>query len=100
MHTRPHCSYGSSVVSRSTPHGYAMRLETFAAHLLPARPLPYHERDEGVDSCGFARSATGSQALRVAAVRRVLHRRATLLVRPPACDGDEVGDDVEGNAEV
>src|SRR5581483_1385374 len=46
MHTRAHCSCGSWVDSRSTPYGYAMRLETFAAHLLPARPPPLPSSDE------------------------------------------------------
>jgi hypothetical protein len=41
-HTRAHCSCGSSAASGSTPHGYAKRLETFAAHLRPRRPPPYH----------------------------------------------------------
>ena len=40
------------------------------------------EREEGVDSCGFARSDAGSGTSRVAAFRRVFHGRAT-LVRPP-----------------
>src|SRR5262249_49368258 len=45
------------------------------------RPPPYHEREEGVDPSGFARSGAGSCASLVAARRRVLHGRAT-LVRP------------------
>ena len=45
------------------------------------RPPPYHEREEGVDSCGFARSGAGSRASLIAARCRVLHGRAT-LVRP------------------
>ena len=48
--------------------------------LEPSTP-PYHERGEGVDSCGFARDVAGWQGSRVSAFRRNLHRRAT-LVRP------------------
>jgi hypothetical protein len=45
------------------------------------RPPPYHEREEGVDSCGISRPGTGSLLSVVAAIRRVLQGRAT-LVRP------------------
>jgi hypothetical protein len=50
------------------------------------RPPPYHEREEGADSCGVARSSAGSRVSLIAARRRVLHGRAT-LVRPrkPGC---------------
>jgi hypothetical protein len=45
------------------------------------RPPPYHEHEEGVDSCGTARCCTGLGPSQVAASRRVLQGRAT-LVRP------------------
>ena len=45
------------------------------------RPPPYHEREEGADSCGFARSGAASRLSLIAALRRVLRARAT-LVRP------------------
>jgi hypothetical protein len=45
------------------------------------KPPPYHERGEGADSCGFARSGARLRLSLVAARCRVLHRRAT-LVRP------------------
>src|SRR4051794_37288780 len=48
--------------------------------LEPSTP-PYHEREEGADPCGFARSGAGSSMSPVAARRRVLHGGAT-LVRP------------------
>ena len=44
-------------------------------------PLPCHEREERVDSCAIARSGAGSGVSRVAALRRDVHCRAT-LVRP------------------
>jgi hypothetical protein len=43
--------------------------------------IPYHEREEGVDPCGFPHSGDGSHVSLVAARRRVSHGRAT-LVRP------------------
>ena len=45
------------------------------------RPPPYHEREEGVDSCGIARSGAGLHASDVPALRHFLRCRAT-LVRP------------------
>src|SRR5207248_6077802 len=48
------------------------------------------EREEGVDSCGFARSDAGSGTSRVAAFRRVFHGRAT-LVRPHRPPSQSVG---------
>jgi hypothetical protein len=42
---------------------------------------PYHEREEGVGSCGFASSGAGLCVSPVVARRRVRHARAT-LVRP------------------
>jgi hypothetical protein len=49
------------------------------------RPPPYHEREEGVDSCAFAHSGAGLGASLVVASRRVLHGRATLV--RPGCEG-------------
>ncbi len=42
---------------------------------------PYHEREEGIDPCGFARSHAASRVSVAAGCRRVLRLRAT-LVRP------------------
>jgi hypothetical protein len=60
------------------------------------RPPPYHEREEGVDSCGFAPSAAAFRVSRVVAVRRVLQARAT-WVRPrprpevwPSCSASAI----------
>ena len=48
--------------------------------LEPSTP-PYHEREEGVDSCRVPRSGAGCLHSSVAGHRRVLQTRAT-LVRP------------------
>src|SRR4051812_11664759 len=48
---------------------------------------------EGVDSCGFAHFGAGSEVSRVAAFRRVLHGRAT-LVRPAPLPYELRGEDV------
>src|SRR5437764_11593403 len=64
MHTRAYCSCGSLVASRSTPQGYAVRLETFAAHLLPARRL---------DARGGDPAATMSAAKRHLYISRRTH---------------------------
>src|SRR6266496_2565523 len=45
------------------------------------RPPPYHEREEGVDSCGIPRNAACPRASAVAASCRVSRLRAT-WVRP------------------
>ena len=50
------------------------------------RPPPYHEREEGADSCGFPRNDAAWRSSLVAGDRRVLQCRAT-LVRPRLADG-------------
>src|SRR5512133_3695672 len=46
------------------------------------RPPPYHEREEGADSCGIPCRGACSRVSGSSTRRRVLRRRAT-LVRPP-----------------
>jgi hypothetical protein len=53
------------------------------------RPSPYHESEEGADSCGFWPNDADSRASLIAACRHVLHAGAT-LVRPLSAQGSRV----------